>query len=75
MNGWPPTGPEDLPLKEYLKSFPLVVFVYDIKNDKVVREEKIDYSNYKHRQWLGRVTVWACQNHYSVETMAQSDAD
>lgn len=64
-------GPESVPLRDYVKSFPLVICVYD--GDKLIREEKIDYGNNEHRKWLGRVTFWACINHYSVETMSAED--
>ena len=65
MNNKPvPKGPWDLPLREYVKSFPIVVAIYD--GEKLVHEEKIDYGNYEHRKWLGRATYWATSNGYSV---------
>lgn len=64
-------GPESVPIRDYVEVFALKVSVLDIKNnDKVIREETIDYGNFEHRKWLGRVTYWACKNGYAVETMA-----
>lgn len=60
------SGPWSMPLREYVKSFPIVVAIYD--GEKLVHEEKIDYGNYEHRKWLGRATFWACNQGYVVET-------
>ena len=65
-------GPESIPLRDYVKKFPLTVTVYDT-NDNVVREETIDYGNFDHRKWLGRVTYWGCSNGHIVETKAAYD--
>lgn len=63
-------GPESVPIRDYVEVFALKVSVLDIKNnDKVIREEVIDYGNFEHRKWLGRVTYWACSNGYAVETI------
>ena len=61
-----PKGPWDAPLKEYIKSFPLEIRVYD--DDKLIHCEAIDYGNYNHRKFLGRMTFWACNQGYTVET-------
>ena len=61
-----PNGPWDIPLRYFIKSFPMVVSVYD--GEKLIYEEKIDYGNYEHRKWLGRVTYWGCNKGYVVET-------
>lgn len=66
-------GPEDMPLREYVKTFPMVINVYDLKTDKIVRHEKIDYSNFDHRKWLGKISYWAAMNGCSVETMSAED--
>lgn len=58
-------GPESMPLMGRITSLPLIVSV--LENDKIIREEKIDYSNPEHRKWLGRVTVWAVMSGYTVE--------
>lgn len=60
-------GPESVPLRDYVKSFPLIVAVID-QDDNVIREETIDYGNFEHRKWLGRITYWACSNNFIVET-------
>lgn len=62
-------GPESVPLRDYVKNFPLIVTVYDV-NDNVVRKETIDYGNYEHRKFLGRLTYWSCSHGYVVETQA-----
>lgn len=66
MNAPNLNGPESLPLRNYIEHLPLTVTVYDDK-DNVMREEKIDYSTPDHRKWIGRVTVWACTNGFTVE--------
>lgn len=66
-------GPEDMPLREYVRSFPMTISVYNVKTDELIRSENIDYSNFDHRRWLGKITHWACTNGYSVETMATKD--
>lgn len=68
----PLNGPEDVPLKEYIREFSMVILIWD-KDDNLIRKEEINYSDHKQRSWLGRVTHWACSNHYSVETMAKAD--
>ena len=68
-----PSGPENLPLKTYVKNLPLMVVVYDLKTEKEIRSEEIDYGNYDHRKWLGKITFFAASNGYSVETMALKD--
>jgi hypothetical protein len=60
-------GPESIPLRNYVKSFPMVVTVYD-NDDNAIREEKINYGEFEHRKWLGRLTYWACDNGYVVQT-------
>lgn len=67
INAKTPTGPEDMPLREYIKSFPMTVSIYN--GDDLIREEHIDYGNFEHRKWLGKVTYWACSEGYTVETM------
>lgn len=61
------TGPWDAKLNEYIKSFPLIVTVFD-KKDCVIVERHIDYSNREHRLFMGRLTIWAVNNGYIVET-------
>lgn len=61
------SGPESIPLMTPVTDFPLTISVYDA-NDLVVKEETIQYSNYEHRKYLGKLTYWACSNGYTVET-------
>lgn len=68
-------GPESVPLRDFIKTLPIVVSVYDLKTDKLENRQFIDYGNPDHRRWIGRVTAWAVLNGKSVETMAKSDFD
>lgn len=68
-----PRGPEDVPLRAYIKDMPLVILIKDIKSNRVIREEKINYSEPEARKWLGKITYWACTNQYSVETLSEKD--
>lgn len=68
-----PRGPEDLPLKGYVKNHTLVIILKDVKSGRRVREEKINYSDPDARRWLGKVTYYATTNGYSVETFADKD--
>lgn len=61
-----PKGPWDVPLREYVNSLPMTITVYD--GDDVIKQEHVDYGNYEHRKFLGRITFWALSNDYTVET-------
>ena len=67
MNDKIPEGPEGIPQLGYVKTFKMVVTVYD-SEDNIVREQTIDYGNFEHRKWLGRVTFYSCSNGMTVET-------
>lgn len=69
-------GAENVPLRDIVKQLPVLVLVYDLKNDDApLVEKKINYGDMEERRWLGRITYWAITNHCSVETMALSDAE
>ena len=69
-------GIENVPLKEVNKSLPILVIIYDLRNeDKVVEEKRLDYGNYEDRKYLGRLSFWALSNHCSIETIAIVDAE
>lgn len=69
-------GAENVPLREINKSMPVLVVVYNLKdNDAVVEEKRINYGDAEDRKWLGRITFWAVTNHCSVETIAIVDAE
>ena len=71
-----PNGPENIPLMGYIKSFEVAVFIIDLKNDDAIIDmRKIDYGNFEHKRWLGKVSFWAWANGYSVETMRLTDAE
>ena len=40
-----PRGPEDLPLKGYVKEHHLVIILEDVKSGRRIREERINYSD------------------------------
>lgn len=66
----------DAPQRNYIKSLPVTVFVIDLRNnDDIIHKHEIDLSNKDDRVWLGKVTAWAVQNHYSIETMGKTDAE
>lgn len=68
-------GVENVPLREINKTLPIMVMIYDLKTDNLVKEEKLDYGNFEDRKHLGRLTFWALSNHCTVETIAMIDAD
>ena len=68
-----PRGPEDMPLKSYIKNHPLVIILKDVKSGRRIREERINYSNSEERKWLGKITYYATTKGYSVETFAEAD--
>lgn len=73
MNENIPRGPEDVPLKNFIKELYIIVLIKDIKSNRYIREEKINYSDIDVRKWLGRVSYWAWSNGYSVETMSLTE--
>lgn len=60
-------GPEWAPIREYIKSFIIIVTFYD-KNDRIVRQEELDYGKSEDRAWLGRLSFWGWSNGYYIET-------
>lgn len=59
--------PEFAPLREYIKSLIVEVVIYD-ENDNEIRKETMDYGNPADRIWLGKISVWAWNNGFVVET-------
>lgn len=68
-----PRGPEDLPLKSFVKEHPLVIVLKDIKSGRRIREERINYSDPEARRWLGKITYYGTTHGYSIETFAEAD--
>ena len=68
-----PRGPEDVPLKSFIKELFVVVLIKDIKSGRYIREERINYSDPEVRRWLGRCSYWAWSNQYQVETLSLKD--
>ena len=69
-------GPESVPLKGYVKSFKVAVFIIDLRHDDIIIDQyEIDYGKYEDKAWLGRISFWAWQRGYSVETMSLDSAE
>ncbi len=68
-------GDELKKLTNYVNDLQVLVLVYDLKTDTLVREKRINYGNPEDRQWIGKMSFWAFTNHCSVETYAISDID
>lgn len=61
-------GPEHAPLKEFIKTFKIKLTVFD-KNDNLVREVKLDYGKIEDRKYIGKLSFWAWNEGYYVETI------
>ncbi len=71
-----PAGPENVPLRDYVKSFKIAVFIYNLKqNDEIIDCREIDFANREDKAWLARMSFWAWSKGYSVETMSLNDAE
>lgn len=71
-----PAGPENVPLRNYINSLPVAIFIYDLKNhDNIIDAREIDFSNKDDKAWLSRMSVWAFTNGYSIEMMTVKDAE
>lgn len=69
-------GAENVPLPNINKNLPILVLIYNLKNnDELVTELRLNYGNQDDRKHLGRITYWALTNHCTVETIAMSDAE
>lgn len=68
-----PRGPWDVPLKGYVKEFYIILLIKDIKSDRYIKEEKVNYGDQEIRKWLGRISYWAWNNGYLIETMSLED--
>lgn len=60
-------GPEFAPIRDYVKDLKIIVTFYD-EQDKIIREERLDYGNSEDRKWLGRLSFWGWTSGYTVET-------
>jgi hypothetical protein len=71
-----PDGPENIPLRGFNKSFKVAVFVYNLKkSDEIIEMYEIDYGKVEDRQWLGKMSFYAWNKGWSIETMSLSDAE
>jgi len=66
-------GPWDIPLRNYVKDFKMMIIVYNIKDDCIIKEIPINYGDYEDRKFLGRISYWAATSGHSVETMSLED--
>ena len=62
-------GPEFAPIRNFVKTFINNVVIYDTK-DNEIRREVMDYGKAADRQWLGKISYWAWESGYVVETYA-----
>lgn len=73
------SGDENIPLRQYDKEKrPIVVFLIDLSIDEnegepIVKQFKLDYSDFYDRKHLGRITFWAVTNNHAVEVYAEKD--
>lgn len=69
-------GAENVPLRDINKNLPILVLIYNLKNnDELVTELRLNYGDQEDRKHLGRITYWALTNNCTVETIALSDAE
>lgn len=68
-----PKGEWDAELPRFIKSKKMVVLLHDLKSDTIEKEFILDYGNYEHRKFLGKLTYYAIANCKSVETMDVDD--
>ena len=63
-------GPECAPLLNPIEILmvKVVVLKRNKKDDIIIREETVDFSNRQHRIWIGKLTAWAIMQDYVVET-------
>ncbi len=66
-------GPWQIPLKGFIKQFDLMVIVYNLKDDSIEKEIKLDYGNRIDRAFLGKLCYWCATNGRSVETLSLED--
>ncbi len=62
-------GPESAPLRDFVKQYDIVVNFYN-QDEELVRTEKLDYGDYEQKKWLGKLSYWAWELGYTVETIA-----
>jgi hypothetical protein len=66
------SGPWDMPLKRkhFDNHYNVKITIYDQNDNELTDYGKvIDYGEYEDRKFLGRITHWAMENNYIVETM------
>lgn len=59
--------PEDAPLRDFIKDYPIMVTVYD-KDDRIIRTERMNYGNYQDKKWLGKLSHFYWGQGCTVET-------
>lgn len=68
-------GIEQIPIREIITTFPIIVFVIRLEDDDVVDQIEFDYSKIEDKKHLGRLTAWALMNGHYLEIMNKKDVD
>lgn len=63
-------GPEFIPLRNFIKEYKILVILYD-KEDNEIRREIMDYGNSHDRSWLGKLSFYAWEQGWTVETLKE----
>lgn len=59
--------------RKFKEPLMLKVLIFDIEQDKQIREHIIDFANREKRKWLSSVVVWATLNRKLVEVVNMED--
>lgn len=70
-----PSGPWDNPIPDYIKSRKMVVLIHDLEKEIIEHEFIVDYGNYEHRKFLGKLTYYAITNNRSIESLSIEEWD
>lgn len=68
-------GMEHIPFNGLVRDLPVLVLIYDLATDDLVKEIRLNYGDMNDRKYLGRLSFWALTNHHTVETIAVVDAE
>lgn len=63
----------DIPRSELVKGIIIVVLTRDIKSNRLIAEEKLEWDDPEARKWLGRITYRALVRGCTIETMNEVD--
>ena len=68
-------GIEQIPIREIITTFPIIIFIVRLEDDEIIDQVEIDYSKIEDKKNLGKLTYWALTNGYSLEMMNKKDVD